>query len=789
MTDPYQLLQQSEDFQDYDRLLIENVVIYDLKDHDITVVQILNEDNTVLKTIQGLQQYSHREQIPKDFHNDQENNIAVKIYDGPRFKLAYIKAIDSYLIHLAGSTILIRDENDFDKFGAKHNHHLDVAEFWFKELKKLNQEEQELLKLDLQGRTLIGTLIGSEESIIINERFGIVFSEVADLDIREALKFYAHYGLPIPYTQAIPTGKVEFQNLLDRIHRNDTDLEYAGSVLHIGKNKYVVENIEYKILNSLKIHLLNESSTEKEFQQSARDLINGQKIARPIEFYLKIFQYIKPQMNYKLRDFTKKDFPVLINIILHNIQQQKKFNPQQLQDVAFWKVKLQDYNTNLTRVPVFEKKYKNPEIFVVLFLGLPGMGSSTLAKSLGNIIHEDDLDKLDFKKLPDQSIFILESNLNPESLNNLLAKLKDRARRYVITQINEKFEDSNYELPFSLDFFLSSLKRFATTSEQISNYMYQVPQFEKLVLQKIDCEAIIQFPFVNVQGREYSNDILNVFLDVFDASIHKKCKDKKLLSKFADLLKNEEIQYNYPENFQEEVSALKKQLFPFLKKTKQIQQKTEEHKPKKEKQQKYVYNPTYLPKQLAILIQNKYTAKDKLNRWIKECLNEAQTKFAADEDFKSVQTAFQNDQYQFENNVYLQLLQITSLDDESIRELRYFKEFQPDKEVEINIKTLFISLEGLIVGLVNKTPFPAQNPYPHIVFYSREKGLKSQNSTEFISQAINQNQALKQIIKDGNKAEKYIYKENIKLKNKVYQVFVISLPDELVLDGKSTDRL
>ena len=52
-------------------------------------------------------------------------------------------------------------------------------------------------------------------------------------------------------------------------------------------------------------------------------------------------------------------------------------------------------------MPVLEKKIKNPEIFVVLFLGLPGMGSSTLAKSLGNIIHEDDLDKLDFKKLPD----------------------------------------------------------------------------------------------------------------------------------------------------------------------------------------------------------------------------------------------------------------------------------------------------------------------------------------------------------------------------------------------------
>lgn len=52
---------------------------------------------------------------------------------------------------------------------------------------------------------------------------------------------------------------------MDRIHRNDTDLEYAGSVLHIGKNKYKVENIEYKILHSLKAHLLNESFTEKEF--------------------------------------------------------------------------------------------------------------------------------------------------------------------------------------------------------------------------------------------------------------------------------------------------------------------------------------------------------------------------------------------------------------------------------------------------------------------------------------------------------------------------------------------
>ncbi|CAD8110367.1 unnamed protein product [Paramecium primaurelia] len=822
--DPYDFLHycndQDQQIYDQNKLFIENLVIYDVKyqiHHHKTVLQIFNEQNQILKTLWGLQdvQFPTQQNLDQIIKDSIETNLIQTVYSqtypgGQLFKIGYQKEIDAWLIYSNNLTIVAQTSDDLSEFSfQRFDSAVQVGELWFNILNEFSQEKINNLKFDFHNRTVYGHII-NQESLIYHSDDILQFIGIVDVNFEQSQQLFCFYGLPHPKTAQFKLQLKLLQKHIERIQRSDIELESAGVILYFNDQYYVIHTVEYLIYKHIQSMLLNEQHIERDFKQFVKSL--QIKPPRPFKFYQNIYeQGIKIlESNNKIEQTIKYNFNDFITIILYNIFNNKTFKQNQLKSIKEYRVLWSTYQPeSLTRIPVYtgENQQKNPEnVYLIIPLCINGVGVSTFARTFQSFYYQTQIvSDLQDAKIKDNYVIILEHNHTPEEAQSIISKCSQFYNKIILYPYTKK-SYNELKIPFSYELLITAMKRTCASLEKVQSFVKKAKTFENFKINSLQVNGIIEFPFVDEDikiDHEYIEDDL---LDIFHND------SKKNLNQFFKSLKEVHLQNQNNDIFDEEIKNIIHQLFPKVTKiTKHqpikvddvVRKQSEdvvvnEKKNKLQKKEKHIqYDPTYLPNTLSFQLKGGYNMKDKINKWILDCLNAGKSHFKNDETYHKIVNIFQkqtfeNDEQHFipEKELKLELLSINQ-NDVSVRQLPYFKDFVQDKEAEIFIKTLFISFDGLIAALAHQTSLPCQSPYPHISFYF--KNLKVRDSLSVISQTILQNQILKQAFKDGQLSkitnQTFFASEDIQYRNKTYRIYVISLQDGIKVNAISTDRL
>ncbi|CAD8157778.1 unnamed protein product [Paramecium octaurelia] len=823
-SDPYEFLHycndQDQQIHDQNKLFIENLVIYDVKyqiHHHKTVLQIFNDQNQLVKTLWGFQdvQFPTQSNLDQIIKDSIESKLIQTVYSqtypgGQLFKIGYQKEIDAWLIYCNNLTIVAQASNDLSEFQfQRFDSAVEVAELWFNILNEFSQEKINNLKFDLHNRTVYGHII-NQESLIYHPDNILQFIGIVDVNFEQAQQLFCFYGFPHPKTSQFKLQLKLLQKHIERIQRSDIELESAGVILYFNDQYYVVHTVEYLIYKHIQSMLLNEQHIERDFKQFVKSL--QVKPPRPFKFYQNIYEQgiLILESNKKIENTIKFNFNDFITIILNNIFNNQTFKWNQLRSIKEYRVQWSSYQpSSLTRIPVYtgEDLQKNPEnVFLIIPVGVNGVGVSTFARTFQSFYDQTQIvSDLQDAKIRDNYVIILEHNHTPEEAKSILSKCSQFYNKIILYPHTKK-SYNELRLPFSYELLITAMKRTCTTIEKVQYFVKKAKSFEDFKVSQLQVNGIIEFPFVNeelkIDHQYIEDDLLNVFSN----------ESKKNLNQLFKSLKELHLQNISDETYDDEIKNIIHQLFPKVAKiTKHqpikvddvVRKESEdvvihEKKTKLPKKEKHVqYDPTYLPNSLSFQLKGGYNMKDRINKWIIDCLNAGNSHFKNDETYHKIVNIFQKQTFENgeqyfipEKELKLELLTINQ-NDQSVRQLPYFKDFVQDKEAEIIIKTLFVSFDGLIAGLAHQSALPCQSPYPHIPFYF--KNLKARDSLSVISQTILQNQILKQAYKDGQLSkftnQPIFASEDIKYRNKNYRVYVISLQDGIKVSAISTDRL
>ncbi|CAD8121373.1 unnamed protein product [Paramecium sonneborni] len=822
--DPYEFLHycndQDQQIYDLNKLFIENLVIYDVKyqiHHHKTVLQIFNEQNQLIKTLWGFQdvQFPTQSNLEQIIKESIENNLVQTVYSqtypgGQLFKIGYQKEIDAWLIYCNNLTIAAQISDDLSEFSfQKFDAAVQVAELWFNILNQLTEERINNLKFDFHNRTVYGHII-NQESLIYHPDDILQFIGILDVNFEQAQQLFCFYGLPHPKTSQFKLQLKVLQKHIERIQRSDIELESAGVILYFNDQYYLVHTAEYLIYKHIQSMLLNEQHIEKDFKQFVKSL--QVKPPRPFKFYQNIYeQGLKIlEQNNKIEQTIKFNFNDFVTIILHNTFNNKTFKWNQLKSIQDYRVSWSTYQPEtLTRIPVYsgEDPQKNPEnVFLIIPVCINGVGVSTFARTFQSFYYQTQIvSDIQDAKIRDNYVIILEHNHTPEEAQVILSKCSQFYNKIILFPYSKK-SYNELKLPFSYELLITAMKRTCTSLERIQSFIKKTKTFENFRINSLQVNGLIEFPFVDddlqIDHEYIEDDLLDLFAN----------DSKKNLNQFFKSLKELHLQNQNNETYDEEIKNIIHQLFPKvtnitkhqpIKVDDVIRKESEdlvipEKKHKVQKKEKHIqYDPTYLPNSLSFQIKGGFNMRDRINKWILECLNAGNANFKNDETYSKIiniyqKQTFENGEQHFipEKDLRLELLTINQ-NDQSVRELPYFKDFVQDKEAEIFIKTLFVSFDGLIAALAHQSSLQCQSPYPHIPFYY--KNLKVRDSLSIISQTILQNKILKQAFKEGQLSkvtnQPIFASEDIKYRNKTYRVYVISLQDGIKVNAISTDRL
>ncbi|CAD8173417.1 unnamed protein product [Paramecium pentaurelia] len=823
-SDPYEFLhycnQQDQQINDQNKLFIENLVIYDVKyqiHHHKTVLQIFNEQNQVLKTLWGFQdvQFPTQSNLDQIIKDSIESNLTQTVYSqtypgGQLFKIGYQQEVDAWLIYCNNLTIVAQTSNDLSEYQfQRFDSAVQVAELWFNILNEFSQEKLNNLKFDLQNRTVYGHII-NQESLIYHPNDILQFIGIIDVNFEQAQQLFCFYGLPHPKTSQFKLQLKVLQKHIERIQRSDIELESGGVILYFNDQYYVVHTAEYLIYKHIQSMLLNEQHIERDFKQFLKSL--QVKPPRPFKFYQNIYEEgIKIlESNNKIEQTIKYNFNDFITIILYNIFNNKTFKWNQLKSIKEYRVSWSSYQPeSLKRIPVYtgEDLQKNPEnVYLIIPVGVNGVGVSTFASTFQSFYYQTQIvSDIQDAKIRDNYVIIIEHNHTPEEAQSILSKCSQFYNKIILYPYTKK-SYNQLKLPFSYELLITAMKRTCTTLERVQLFIKKAKTFQNFNVSSFQVNGIIEFPFVDEDLKIDHQYIEDDLLDLFSN------ESKKNLNQFFKSLKELHLQNQSNETYDDEIKNIIHYLFPKvtniskhqpIKVDDVVRKESEdvvihEKKTKLHKKDKHIqYDPTYLPNSLSFQLKGGYNMKDKINKWILDCLNAGNSHFKNDETYHKIVNIFQkqtfeNGEQHFipEKELKLELLTINQ-NDQSVRQLPYFKDFIQDKEAEIFVKTLFVSFDGLIAALANQSALPCQSPYPHIPFYF--KNLKGKDSQSIISQTILQNQILKQAFKDGQLSkvtnQPIFASEDIKYRNKTYKIYVISLQDGIKVNAISTDRL
>jgi len=257
-----------------------------------------------------------------------ERKIPITLYksqklDGENVQIGFNKRLNAWVIGSRTASVIAREESQLKVFRAKRNSKLDVsilaAEIWFNIIKtKFTGEKLEELKKDLDGKNLVGELVGHPlyENIIRYQDTKIIFYAITELHSNASCIPISTF-LSFAEKYCLETAKIEkaeeyytFKSLLNglkdlyrKISESGIEEEGEGSVMYFqadsGKKVGIISHckimtLEYKIYSILKEKVqafINTKDFESEFKGFSWDihaLCELYTPPKPLEYYINI---------------------------------------------------------------------------------------------------------------------------------------------------------------------------------------------------------------------------------------------------------------------------------------------------------------------------------------------------------------------------------------------------------------------------------------------------------------------------------------------------------------------
>lgn len=248
--------------------------------------------------------------------------------NGENVQVSWNSDVESWIVCSKNVGLVAKSRSDVAQYAAvdRFGFAKEMAHVWFDTIEKMDADTLKQLKSDLDGNTLIGEYIGSNEHqhLVKYSRVTIIFYAVVSNNSEEdcwpcdqAWNLFAKYGLD--KVHAISLGKFSNYDLMadclcktfQDVAKSEIAKDEEGNVLYFikrtkdGKNDKVLslaklKTLEYRLFRKMREKLRNfyavsreSSSTKseiiKKFVREAKELLQEHDLPRPIDYYIQLF--------------------------------------------------------------------------------------------------------------------------------------------------------------------------------------------------------------------------------------------------------------------------------------------------------------------------------------------------------------------------------------------------------------------------------------------------------------------------------------------------------------------